>query len=46
MVFEWDPVKNDANIRKHRISFADVPEVFSGFMVINLDTRHDYREDR
>ena len=46
MVFEWDPAKNQANIRKHRIDFADVPQVFNGPMVINLDTRHDYREDR
>jgi len=46
MVFEWDPVKNLSNIRKHRIDFADVPEVFVGPLVINLDSRHDYREDR
>jgi len=46
MVFEWDTDKNLANIRKHRIDFADVPEVFDGPLVVNLDTRHDYCEDR
>jgi len=46
MVFEWDTDKNLANIRKHRIDFVDVPEVFNGPLIINLDTRHNYREDR
>ena len=26
MQFEWDEGKNLANIRKHKIDFADVPE--------------------
>ena len=46
MRFEWDPAKNKANIRKHRIDFADVPAVFDGPMCVALDAREDYGEDR
>lgn len=46
MKFEWDEDKNQANIRRHRIDFADVPPVFDGPMVVALDTRESYGEDR
>jgi uncharacterized DUF497 family protein len=46
MKFEWDEDKNQANIRRHRIDFADVPPVFDGPMVVALDTRKNYGEDR
>lgn len=46
MKFEWDEDKNQANIRRHRIDFADVPPVFDGPMVVALDTRKSYGEDR
>ena len=46
MTFEWDEDKNLANIRNHRIDFADVPPLFDGPMVVRLDTRRDYGEDR
>ncbi len=46
MQFEWDEGKNLANIRKHKIDFADVPEMFEGPMLIELDDRFDYGEDR
>lgn len=46
MKFEWDEAKNLANIRLHRIDFADVPPVFDGPMVVALDTRKSYGEDR
>jgi len=46
MQFEWDEGKNLANIRKHKIDFADVPEMFEGQMLIELDDRFDYGEDR
>lgn len=46
MEFEWDEAKNLENIRKHEIDFADVPEMFDGPMLIELDTRFDYGEDR
>ena len=28
IVFEWDPVKNEINIRKHKISFEEASTVF------------------
>ncbi|MEP6488026.1 BrnT family toxin [Microcoleus vaginatus GB2-A3] len=37
MQFEWDEVKNLENIRKHQIDFADVPAMFDGEMLIELD---------
>lgn len=46
MRFEWDDAKNRANVRKHRIDFADVPPVFNGPMLSAHDTRQDYGEDR
>lgn len=47
MKFEWDESKREANIVKHGIDFADVPEVFDGPMLVRLDARQDYGgEDR
>ncbi len=46
MQFEWDEAKNLENIRKHEIDFADVPLMFDGEMLIELDERFDYGEDR
>ncbi len=46
MKFEWDEAKNLENIRKHEINFADVPAIFDGEMLIELDDRFDYGEDR
>ncbi len=46
MKFEWDKAKNKINIRKRGLDFADAPEIFNGPMLIQLDTRQDYGEDR
>jgi uncharacterized DUF497 family protein len=46
MQFEWDEAKNLENIRKHEIDFVDVPAMFDGEMLIELDNRFDYGEDR
>lgn len=46
MHFEWDEQKSQANIRKHGFSFADAWEVFEAPMLIDLDDRFDYGEDR
>ena len=46
MKFEWDEEKNKTNIRKHGLDFADAPEIFDGPMLVRLDTRQDYGEDR
>ena len=46
MRFEWDERKNLLYIRNHNIDFRDVPIVFQGPMLIDLDDREDYGEDR
>jgi len=46
MRFEWDEDKNRANIQKHKIDFADVPAVFNAPMLVELDEREDYGEER
>jgi len=46
MQFEWDERKNESNIRKHGIDFNHVPEIFNGPMIINIDDRFHYEEER
>jgi uncharacterized DUF497 family protein len=46
MKFEWDEYKRRRNIRERKIDFVDVSSVFDGPMVVWLDTRKDYGEDR
>jgi len=46
MKFEWDEAKNEINRRKHGLDFADGPEMFNGPMLVQLDTRQNYGEDR
>ena len=46
MKFEWDREKNQANIAKHELDFADAPKVFSLPLRISLDERQNYGEDR
>jgi uncharacterized protein len=46
MQFEWDDEKNQANIRNHEIDFADVSAMFNEDMLIEIDNRLDYGEDR
>ncbi|MFN5856389.1 MAG: BrnT family toxin [Pseudanabaenaceae cyanobacterium] len=46
MQFEWDEAKNLENIRKHQIDFTDVTAMFDREMLIELDERFDYGEDR
>jgi uncharacterized protein len=46
MQFEWDDAKNQENIRKHKIDFADVSPMFESPMLIEPDDRSDYGEDR
>src|SRR5437899_3148082 len=46
MGFEWDEDKNQLNIQKHGLDFADAWEVFTTPMLIALDDRQDYGEDR
>ncbi len=46
MKFEWDETKNQTNIRKHGLSFADAHEVFAAPMLVEEDEREDYGEQR
>jgi len=46
MRFEWDDAKNDNNVRKHGIDFADAPEIFDYPMLTWLDMQSEYGEDR
>lgn len=46
MNFEWDEQKNELNIDKHGFDFADAYQVFDLPMVVDLDERRDYGEDR
>ncbi len=46
MRFEWDKQKNQINIAKHGLDFADAHKVFDNPMLIQLDARYDYDEER
>ena len=46
MHFEWDEQKNQVNIRKHGLDFADAPAVFAGVTFTFEDDRFDYEEQR
>lgn len=46
MKFEWDEAKNQLNLEKHGLDFADGKEIFQAPLLTELDTRHDYDEDR
>ena len=38
--------QNESNIEKHGLDFKDATEVFDSPMLVALDTRQDYDEDR
>ena len=46
MKFEWDREKNQANIAKYELDFADAPKVFQLPLRISLDERQNYGENR
>ncbi|MGQ9554324.1 MAG: BrnT family toxin [Anaerolineae bacterium] len=46
MRFEWDDDKNRINISKHGFDFADARLIFAFPMLIGLDDREEYGEDR
>jgi uncharacterized protein len=46
MQFDWDEAKNQANVRKHGIDFAEVSEMFDQEILVELDDRFDYGEER
>lgn len=46
MEFEWDEAKNQANIRKHGISFEMAKRIFDRPVLTSPDRRRNYGEDR
>lgn len=46
MKFEWDERKNQSNNAKHGFDFADAFRIFNLPLVVDLDEREDYGEDR
>ena len=46
-IFEWDPVKAEANLRKHGVSFLDATAVFADPLSITIaDPDHSESEKR
>ena len=46
MRYTWDPKKNAANVRKHRITFDAAVRAFENFIVEGFDERFEYDEIR
>ena len=46
MTFTWDEEKNQENIRRRGLDFADARQIFDAPMLTALDTREEYGEDR
>lgn len=46
MKFEWDENKNQANIKVHGVDFSDAHLIFDAPILMKLDNRKDYGEDR
>jgi hypothetical protein len=46
MEFEWDSEKNDKNIEKHGIDFADAALLFDNPILEQEDSRRNYGEKR
>ena len=46
MRFVWDEAKRRENLAKHGIDFREAHEMFDGPMLVALDHREDYGEER
>ena len=46
MEFEWDEVKNQDNMEKHKVSFEYAKCLFEQPLIINEDSRYKYDEKR
>ena len=46
VIFTWDEGKRRENLKKHGVDFQDAAEMFTGPMLVRLDAREDYGEDR
>lgn len=46
MRYEWDEQKNEQNIAKHDVDFMDAPRIFLAPLLMTLDDRFEYGEER
>ena len=47
LVFDWDPVKETAHLRKHGVRFSEAMSVFSDpFSLSKFDEEHSGAEER
>lgn len=46
MSFEWDPDKATANVRKHKVEFADAVAIFEDATAITLSDEDSVDEER
>ena len=46
MEFEWSSAKNERNIAKHGIGFAQAARIFESDVLTFTDDRRDYGEER
>ena len=46
MKLQWNEERNKLNICKHGIDFNDISLMFDNPMLVKLDNRNDYGEDR
>ena len=46
MEFDWDSAKDEANRKKHGISFDEAKDIFDGPTLTRADDRQEYGEDR
>jgi uncharacterized DUF497 family protein len=46
MYFEWDERKNRQNVIKHGLDFQDAQEIFNNPMLVEIDERQNYGEER
>jgi uncharacterized DUF497 family protein len=47
LVFEWDDIKAEANLKKHKVSFEEAKTVFNDPRLLTFpDERHSGTEDR
>lgn len=46
MKYIWDRRKNETNVKKHELDFADAYKVFESPMLVDIDKREEYGEER
>jgi uncharacterized DUF497 family protein len=46
MRFTWNEAKRRENLRKHGVDFRDAPAIFQGPMLVEIDARQYYGEER